>query len=181
MALVLEYLPIIAFFVFYKLADIYVATGVLMAGTVLQILGLKLLKHPMTTRHWVAPLVVLGFGTLTLVLHDDWFIKLKVSVIYGAIALFLLGSLLFKRNNPIRSLRGKDLNLPDFVWARLTLAWIAYCVTLACINLYIAHYWSQEAWVNFKVFGILIATFLFILCTELYLHRFINAEQDDQS
>ncbi|MDV6317056.1 inner membrane-spanning protein YciB [Idiomarina sp. HP20-50] len=178
MALLLEYLPIIAFFVFYKMADIYVATGVLMAGTVLQVIGLKLLKHPLTARHWILPAVVLVFGSITLLLHDDWFIKMKVSVIYIALALFLLGSILLKKRNPIKSLRGKDIELPDIIWLRLTYAWIIYCVALATVNLYIAEFWSQEAWVNFKVFGILIATFIFILCTELYINKFAEDKEN---
>lgn len=177
MALLLEYVPIIAFFVFYKLADIYVATGVLMAGTVLQVIGLKLLKYPLTTRHWVLPAVVLVFGSITLLLHDDWFIKMKVSVIYAALALFLAGSIILKKQNPIRSLRGKDMQLPDFVWLRLTYAWIIYCLFLAAINLYIAEFMSQEVWVNFKVFGILVATFVFIVCTELYIHKHTDNEE----
>ncbi|MFD2633294.1 inner membrane-spanning protein YciB [Idiomarina piscisalsi] len=180
MALLLEYIPIIAFFVFYKMADIYVATGVLMAGTVVQLIGLKLIRHPMTTRHWVLPLVVIGFGSLTLLLHDDWFIKMKVSVIYGAIALFLAGSLLLKKKNPIQSIRGKNIDLPDFVWIRLTYSWIVYCLFLAAINLYIAEFLSQEVWVNFKVFGILIATFLFILGTEIYINKYAEDEENTQ-
>ena len=177
MTLLLEYLPIIAFFVFYKVADIYVATGVLMAGAVVQVIGLKLLKHPLTTRHWVLPLVVIFFGSLTLILHDDWFIKMKVSAIYAAIALFLIGSLFLKKTNVIRSLRGKDIKLPDLIWLRLTYAWILFCLVLAALNLYIAEFWSQEAWVNFKVFGILAVTFLFVLGTELYIHKHTEEEE----
>lgn len=177
MALLLEYLPIIAFFVFYKLADIYVATGVLMAGTVLQLVGLKLLKQPITTRHWVLLLVVLLFGTVTLLLHDDWFIKMKVSVVYLAIAVMLIGGLLWKKRSPIQSMMGKDIQLPDIAWLRLTYAWVAYCLLIAGLNFYIAAYWTQEAWVNFKVFGIIGMTLIFTIGTGIYMYHHASDEE----
>jgi len=180
MALLLEYLPIIAFFVFYKVADIYVATGVLMAGTVLQILTLKLLKQPITTRHWVILAVVMVFGAVTLLLHDDWFIKMKVSVVYVAIALLLLGGLFWKKRSPIQSMMGKDIKLPDTAWLKLTYAWIVFCLALAALNLYIAEFWSQEAWVNFKVFGILGITLVFTIGTGFYMYRHASEEENTQ-
>lgn len=178
MALLLEYLPIIAFFVFYKMADIYVATGVLMAGTVIQLAGLKLLKQPLTTRHWIILAVVMVFGAITLFLHDDWFIKMKVSVIYVAIALTLFIGLVWKKRSPIQAMMGKDIKLPDFAWLRLTYAWIIFCLALAAVNLYIAEYWSQEAWVNFKVFGILGISLVFTIGTGFYMfHHAIDEEK----
>ncbi|RXS42045.1 septation protein IspZ [Idiomarina sp. 29L] len=178
MALLLEYIPIIAFFVFYKMADIYVATGVLMAGTVVQLLGLKLLRQPLTTRHWVLLAVVMVFGAVTLLLRDDWFIKVKVSVVYVAIALLLLGGLFWKKRSPIQSMMGKDIKLPDAAWLKLTYAWIVFCLALAALNLYIAEFWSQEAWVNFKVFGILGITLVFTIGTGLYMYRHASEEEN---
>ncbi|ASG65398.1 septation protein IspZ [Idiomarina piscisalsi] len=180
MALLLEYIPIIAFFVFYKMADIYVATGVLMAGTVVQLLGLKLLRQPLTTRHWVLLAVVMVFGAVTLLLRDDWFIKMKVSVVYVAIALLLLGGLFWKKRSPIQSMMGKDIQLPDAAWLKLTYAWIVFCLALAALNLYIAEFWSQEAWVNFKVFGILGITLVFTIGTGLYMYRHASEEENTQ-
>ncbi|MCA1767064.1 MAG: septation protein IspZ [Idiomarina sp.] len=178
MALLLEYLPIIAFFVFYKMADIYVATGVLMVGTVVQLLGLKLLKQPLTTRHWIILAVVMLFGAVTLLLRDDWFIKMKVSVVYVAIALLLFGGLVWKKRSPIQSMMGKDIKLPDFAWLRLTYAWIVFCLALAVLNLYIAEFWTQEAWVNFKVFGILGITLVFTIGTGVYMYRHSIEEEN---
>ncbi|MCK7459904.1 septation protein IspZ [Idiomarina aminovorans] len=178
MALLLEYLPIIAFFVFYKMVDIYVATGVLMVGTVVQLLGLKLLKQPLTTRHWVILAVVMVFGAVTLLLHDDWFIKMKVSVVYLAIALMLFGGLVWKKRSPIQSMMGKDIKLPNAAWSRLTYAWIVFCLFLAALNLYIAEFWSQEAWVNFKVFGILGITLIFTIGTGFYMYRHAIDEEN---
>lgn len=177
MALILEYLPIIAFFIFYKVADIYVATGVLMAGTLIQIIGLKLLKHPITNRHWVILSVVMLFGAVTILLRDDWFIKLKVSIVYLAIAALLLGGLVWKKRSPLQAMMGNDIKLPERAWTRLTYAWILFCSTLAAVNLYIAKYWTQDAWVNFKVFGILAITAVFTLATGVYMYRHAEHEE----
>lgn len=180
MALLLEYLPIIAFFVMYKLADIYVATAVLMAGTVIQLLGLKLLKHPITSRHWIILAVVMAFGAVTLLLRDDWFIKMKVSVVYVGIALLLLGGLLWKKRSPLQAMMGKDIQLPDIAWLRLTYAWIIFCLALAALNLYIAEYWTQAEWVNFKVFGILGITLVFTIGTGIYMYRHAQEQESKQ-
>ena len=76
MLLVLEYLPIVLFFIFYLLGDIFIATGVLMLGTVLQIIGMKFMREPVTARHWIIMWAVLIFGSITLFLHDEWFVKI---------------------------------------------------------------------------------------------------------
>lgn len=88
MLLVLEYLPIVIFFIAYLLGDIFLATAALMVATLLQVVIMKLLREPVTTRHWIVMWAVLLFGGVTLFLNDDWFVKIKVTVIYIAIALF---------------------------------------------------------------------------------------------
>jgi len=167
----LEYLPIVHFFVVYQIADIYQATAVLMAGTVIQMLGLRLLKEPLTARHWIILAVVLIFGAVTLFLRDDWFIKVKVSIVYAAIAVMLWGGLMWRKSSPLQAMLGNEIQLPPFAWRRLTYAWIVFSLCMAALNLYIAEYWSQEAWVNFKVFGILAITLIFTIFTGAYMFR----------
>lgn len=179
MVLLLEYIPIVLFFVVYKMADIYVATAVLMAATVVQMLGLKLLKEPLTARHWIILGVVLVFGAITLFLRDDWFIKLKVSIIYVGIALLLFGGLVWRKRSPLQAMLGNEIQLPDFAWKRLTYAWIVFSLALAAVNLYVAEFWSQEAWVNFKVFGILAITLIFTVFTGAYMFKHHTDREKD--
>lgn len=171
MLLFLEYLPLALFFLFYLMGDIFLATGVLMLGTVLQITALKFMKEIITPRHWIILWVVLVFGTITLLLHDEWFIKLKVSVIYVAIAAFLLGGLWWKKRSPLQAFLGEEINLPDFAWRRLTYVWVGFAIAVALVNLYIAQYWSLDAWVNFKVFGIIGATLVLSIFTGGYMFK----------
>lgn len=179
MVLLLEYLPIILFFIFYKMADIYVATGVLMAATVLQLVGLRLLREPLTPRHWVILGVVLVFGAVTLVLRDDWFIKIKVSIVYVAIALMLAGGLILRNKSPLQSMFGQEIQLPEFAWRKLTYAWVIFSLAMAALNLYIAESWSQEAWVNFKVFGTLALTLIFTVFTGAYMFKHHTDREKD--
>ncbi|MDN7126721.1 septation protein IspZ [Pseudidiomarina sp. 1APR75-33.1] len=179
MLFVLEYLPIALFFIFYLLGDIFLATGVLMLGTVLQLMALKFMREVITPRHWIILCVVLIFGTVTLLLRDEWFIKLKVSVIYVAIALLLLIGLWWKKRSPLQHFLGEEINLPDFAWRRLTYAWVIFSLSLAAVNLYIAEYWSLDAWVNFKVFGTLGATLVFTIFTGAYMFKHHTDREKD--
>ncbi|WP_127346438.1 inner membrane-spanning protein YciB [Pseudidiomarina mangrovi] len=171
MLFVLEYIPIALFFIFYLLGDIFLATAVLMLGTVLQIIGLKFMREIITPRHWIVLAVVLIFGAITLLLRDEWFIKIKVSVIYVMIAGFLLVGQMWKKRSPLQLLLGDEIKLPDFAWQRLTYAWVVFTLSLAAVNLYISETMSLDAWVNFKVFGILAATLVFTVFTGAYMFK----------
>lgn len=171
MLFILEYIPIALFFIFYLLGDIFLATAVLMLGTVLQIIGLKFMRELITPRHWIVLTVVLVFGAITLLLRDEWFIKIKVSVIYVMIALFLLVGQWWKKSSPLQLLLGNEIQLPDFAWQRLTYAWVGFTLALAAVNIYISETMSLDAWVNFKVFGILAATLVFTVITGAYMFK----------
>ncbi|RWU12364.1 septation protein IspZ [Pseudidiomarina gelatinasegens] len=179
MLLVLEYLPLILFFIFYLLGDIFIATGVLMIATVMQIIGMKFMREPVTPRHWIVMWAVLIFGSITLFLHDEWFVKIKVTVIYVAIALFLLVGLWWKKKSPLQSMLGSEINLPVFAWHRLTYAWVIFALSLAVINVYIAEAMSLDAWVNFKVFGILGATLVFSVFSGAYMFKHHTDREKD--
>ncbi|WP_404408075.1 septation protein IspZ [Pseudidiomarina marina] len=179
MLLVLEYLPIILFFLFYLLGDIFIATGVLMVGTVMQIVVMKFMREPVTMRHWIVMWAVLIFGSITLFLRDEWFVKIKVTVIYVAIALFLLIGMWWKKRSPLQSMLDSEINLPLFAWRRLTYAWVIFSLSLAIINVYIAEMMSLDAWVNFKVFGTLGATLIFSVFSGAYMFKHHTDREKD--
>ena len=98
----LDFLPIILFFAAYKLYGIYVATGVLMAATTAQMAILYFIDRKLSTMHKVTLALILIFGTLTLVLQDERFIKWKPTVLYGAMALALAVALWGMRKNVLQ-------------------------------------------------------------------------------
>lgn len=148
-----DFFPILLFFGAYKLYDIYTATAVLMVATVLQMAYVFKTQRRLDLMQKVTLVLVLGFGALTLGLHDERFIKWKPTVLYGAMTLGLATALWVFHKNVVRMLLGTQMELPDRVWGRLNLVWILYCAFMASINAYVAGYYSTEDWVNFKLWG----------------------------
>ena len=153
MRILLDFLPIVLFFGAYKLHDIYVATAVLMAATVVQTAIIYAIDRKIATMQKATLVMILAFGALTLYLHDERFIKWKPTVLYAAIALGLALAVWTFKKSFLKLMLGSQLELPDRVWMRLNVAWIVYCVFMAIINAYVAVYFSTEAWVDFKLWG----------------------------
>ncbi len=173
MKIILDFLPIALFFGAYKLYDIYTATAVLMGATVLQMATLWLIDRKLSTMHKVTLALILAFGTLTLLLHDERFIKWKPTVLYAAMAIGLAFSLWVLRKNFLKLLLGSQLELPEPVWTRLNLAWIVYCGFMSALNGYVAAFYSTETWVNFKLWGYAFPL-LFIVGQGLYIARHLK-------
>jgi intracellular septation protein len=176
MRFLIDFLPIVLFVGAYKLYDIYVATGVLMAATVAQMALIYALDRKLTTMHKITLLLILVFGTLTLVLQNELFIKWKPTVLYAAMAIGLSIALWTAKKNFLKLMLGSQLELPDPVWMRLNVVWIAYCLFMAAINGYVAAYFSTEAWVNFKLWGY-VFPLAFIIGQGLYIAPHLKAEE----
>ncbi len=170
--------PLILFFLAFKFADIYVATGTAMAAAVLQILWLRLTGRAIEPTHWINLTVIVVFGGATLLFHDDTFIKWKPTVLYWLFAAILMGARLFAGRNLMRRLMGEKIALPDRAWNRLNDSWAGFFVASGALNLYVAFSgrFTEAQWVNFKVFGLMILLLLFVVAQSLWLGRHIQAE-----
>ena len=177
MKLLLDFFPILLFFGAYKLYGIYTATAVLMAATVVQMTAIYVIDRKLQAMHKVTLALVLVFGTLTLLLQDERFIKWKPTVLYAAMGLVLAFALWVLKKNYLKALLGSQLSLPNSVWHRLNIAWVGYCLFMASINAYVAAYYSTEDWVNFKLWGYAFPL-AFILAQGVYISRHLNP--DDQ-
>ncbi|MBI2746952.1 MAG: septation protein A [Burkholderiales bacterium] len=176
MKILIDFFPILLFFGAYKFYDIYVATAVLMAATVLQTGLMYAIDRKLQTMQKITLALILVFGTLTLTLHDDRFIKWKPTVLYAAMALALAVALWALKKNYLKLLLGSQLELPDAVWMRLNVAWIVYCTFMAALNGYVAAFYSTEAWVNFKLWGYAFPL-IFIVGQGLYIARYLKTDQ----
>ncbi len=176
MKILIDFFPILLFFGAYKFYDIYVATAVLMAATVLQTGLMYAIDRKLQTMQKITLALILVFGTLTLALHDDRFIKWKPTVLYAAMAVALAVALWFMKKNYLKLLLGSQLELPDAVWMRLNVAWIIYCAFMAALNGYVAAFYSTEAWVNFKLWGYAFPL-IFIVGQGLYIARYLKTDQ----
>jgi len=182
MKIALDLFPILLFFAAYKMASIYEATAVLMAATVVQSLVMYRLDGKLATMQKVTLALILVFGSLTLFLQDDRFIKYKPTLLYACMALGLFVAQFVFKKNFLKTMLGSQVNLPDPNWQTLSSAWIAYCIFMSTLNAYVAYSYSTEDWVNFKIWGY-VFPLVFIVGTGLYIAKHVppteNSIKDD--
>jgi intracellular septation protein len=177
MRFLIDFFPILLFVAAYKLQDIYTATAVLMAATVLQTGIIYGIDRKLQTMQKVTLVLVLVFGVLTLVLQDERFIKWKPTVLYASMGIVLGAALWGWKKNFLQILLGSQLTLPTAVWGRLTVIWVGYFLFMAAINGYVAAYYSTEDWVNFKLWGYIFPV-VFIIGQGLYIARYIKDDSN---
>ena len=174
MKLLTDFFPIALFFVTFKLAGIYAATGVAIAATLLQIGWLYFRNGKVEPMQWISLVIIVLFGGATLVFHDDIFIKWKPTVLYWLMgAALVLGHVVMKRNF-LQTLMGSQIELPEAIWLRLLWVWSIFFVLMGVVNLWVAFNFDLETWVNYKLFGGMGLMLLFALAQAMYLSRYIN-------
>ena len=173
MRILIDFFPIALFVAAYKMYDIYTATAVLMAATLVQTGVIYAIDRKLQTMQKVTLVLVIVFGVLTLALHDERFIKWKPTVLYASMAIVLGAALWIWKKNFLQILLGSQLSLPDAVWTRLTAIWIGYFLFMAALNGYVAALYSTEDWVNFKIWGYAFPV-IFIVGQGLYISRYIR-------
>ncbi|MGH8250072.1 MAG: septation protein A [Steroidobacteraceae bacterium] len=174
MQLLFDFLPIFAFFLAYKLANIYVATMVLIVATVLQVSIHWLRTRRINPMHLVSAGLVLVFGGLTLLIRDTAFIMWKPTVVNWLFAAAFLVSLLPKFGDRplvqrLMSATDAEFKLSAVHWRRLNWMWIAFFLLMGAVNLFVFRYFDEATWVNFKLFGMLGLTFAFIVAQGFWI------------
>jgi intracellular septation protein len=177
MKLFLDFFPIILFFVAFKFAGIYVATGVAIAATILQIAWLRHSTGKVEPMQWVTLAVIVLFGGATIVLQNETFIKWKPTVLYWLMGGTLMAGQLVFRKNLLKSLMGSQLELPEPAWRVTNWSWIVFFALMGVVNLWVAFNFDTNTWVNFKLFGGLGLMALFVIGQALYLGRYLKADQ----
>ena len=152
--------PLLVFFVANAKFHLFVATGAFMAAIVAAMLASYVVTRHVPLMALVTGVVVIVFGTLTLVLHDETFIKVKPTIIYALFALVLGGGLLFGRSF-IAILFDQMFNLTPQGWRILTLRWALFFFALAVLNEIVWRTQTTDFWVAFKLFGVVPLTFVF--------------------
>ncbi|MGA1659874.1 MAG: septation protein A [Burkholderiaceae bacterium] len=170
--LLADWLPIILFFVAYKLPDLNVATAVAIVASALLMGWMRIRGLPIDKMQWLSLGLIVVFGGATLLLQDERFIKLKPSLLYGLFGLGLLIPQLFMGTRLIEKLLADKVQLPEAAWARLNAAWGLFFLFMAGLNLYVAAAFSTDTWVDFKLFGTIGLMLLFVLAQGVYISRF---------
>jgi len=181
MKFLFDLFPVILFFAAYKFADIYIATGVAIGATFLQIGWVHFRHGKVDKMLWISLGLIVVFGGMTLALRDPTFIKWKPTVLYWLFAAVLLGSALLFKKNLIRAMMEKQVALPDGVWGKLNLAWAGFFAFMGVLNLYVAYNFSEDAWVNFKLFGGMGLMFAFIIAQGLMLSKYMEEKEEKET
>lgn len=201
----IEFLPIILFFVAYKLYalipssiieslndimpftfipgnesdSIYFATLVAIIISGITVL-IHFIKHRgFNKKQTITFVLFVIFGGATLFLRDPTFIKWKLTVINLVFALLFFGSAIIGKKPLAQRFLGGAIEAPKTIWYKLNAAWIIFFISVAVINLYIAYNFSEEIWVNFKLFGMMGLTIIFIITQMLVLSRYIIVKTEE--
>ena len=174
MQALIDFIPLVAFALAYWLRDVYVATAVLMIAMPVMLLASRLVVGRVTRMQLLSTALVLGFGTLTLVLRDPRFIQWKPTIyLWGVAAVFLASSWIGREPLARRALgpvaEGREVTTTQ--WRRINWLWVGFHLVLGAINLLVARSAPEHVWVNFKVFGLTAALFLFFLAQAVWLQR----------
>jgi len=155
-------------------APILLATAIAMLASVLQIGYLLIRRKSVDAMLWISFIIISVFGSLTIYFHSETFIKWKPTVLYWCYgAALLMGQFIFKKNL-IRAAMESQLKLPDNVWAKLGLAWIAFCLVMGLANIFVAFNFSTDTWVNFKLISVVAVMPAFVIVQSLFLSKYME-------
>jgi len=177
MKLLTDFLPILLFFIAYKMFDIYVATAVAIAATFLHVAVTWLKTRKVAAMQLVTLAILVIFGGLTLYLHNEQFIQWKPTVINWIFGAAFLGSQFFGEKTVVERLMSTQINLPSQIWRRLNLSWVTFFLIMGGVNLYVMYNFDRDTWVNFKLFGMLGMTMVFLVMQSLFLARHIDVPE----
>lgn len=176
MKFLFDLFPVILFFAAFKFFGIFTATAVAIVATLAQIAYVKIRHGVVDKMLLISGVIITVFGGATLLLKDPKFIEWKPTVLYWLFATGLLGAQFFFNKNPMRSMMEKQIQLPDSIWAKVNFAWATLFVALGFINLYVAYNYSEDTWVNFKLFGITGIMFVFIILQTIFISKYLPKE-----
>lgn len=171
MQFLIDLLPVIAFFVAYKMAGIYVATGVLIVGVLIQTAVMWIRHRKVSGMMLTSAVLVLVFGGLTLLIHDATFIKWKPTIVNWLFAAAFVVSQYTRGPTIIQRMLGENVSLDDANWRRLNMMWVAFFLVAGALNLFVAYRFDEATWVNFKLFGLMGLTLLFALAQGVWISR----------
>jgi len=183
MNMLLEWSPLIVFFVGFKLLGIYWATAALMIAFLLQLVVHRLRTGEFKTMHIITTAVAVGLGSATLLLHDSRFIQWKPTVLLALAATAFFGSM-FVGKQPIarrmlESVFNEPLDVSPRAWWLINSLWAGWLALLAIANIYVARNFDEKIWVNFKVFGITAAMMVFMVPQVFWLSSKTKTAQSD--
>jgi intracellular septation protein len=174
MKLLFDLFPVILFFIAFKLYGIYVATAVAIVASILQVAYVYAKNKRVEKMHIITLALIIILGGATLIFQDEAFIKWKPTVVNWGFALIFLGSHFIGQKPIIRRMMDQAISLPDRIWLNLSYMWIVFFIFSGIANIYVAYQYDTDTWVNFKLFGLMGLTLVFIIVQGIYISRYIK-------
>ncbi|RZU44887.1 intracellular septation protein [Fluviicoccus keumensis] len=172
----LDFIPLFVFFGAYHLYGIYTAAAALIISSVVVYAGIFLMARKLEKGQWFTLIATIAFSSITLLLHDETWLKWKAPVINWVFALVFLGSQLAGRKPLAKAMLEQALEMPDSLWNRLNLAWVAFFAVMGGLNAWVAFHYPAY-WVDFKVLGSLGFTIAFLIGQLMLLSRYLKNEE----
>ncbi len=191
---ILEFIPIVLFFVTYKmdgttvelfefshqLDGIYSATAVLMIATLFYVAVVWLVKRHIEQKIWWMLVAVVAFGSLTLLFRNELFIQWKPTVFNWGLAVLLIGKMIFTKKNMLEQMLGSQLQMPHKAWHNLNLLWITQFIVVGALNIYVAFNFSEAFWVSYKLYSSIGFTLFLMISSALIVTPYLKEQTNNQ-
>lgn len=185
MKLFFDFLPVALFFIAYKfgggiyhwdgqeydIKGIYIATLVIIIASIMQVTITWFLTKKVEKSYLITLFLVIVLGGLTLWLQNPKFIYWKPTAVNWLFALAFVIAMAFTKRSLLERMLSKHIQMPSPIWFRLNIAWILFFIGSGLANLYVAFNFPEATWVNFKLFGLLGLTIVFIIAQSIYLAK----------
>ena len=174
-----DFFPVLAFFITYYVAPdrsqaIYMATAAAIAAGVIQVSAWWLIKRRFERMHVITLAIILVLGTATLLTRNKFFFMWKPTAVNWLFALVFLGSEIIGSKPMVQRMMDHAITAPLNVWTTLNRSWVIFFIMMGALNLYVAYNFAEQTWVNFKMFGILGITILFVIGQAIYMSRYAS-------
>ena len=172
----IDFIPLIVFFVAYKMQGIYVASAALLGVSVVVYGLLAIVQRGLEKAQGITLVAVVVFCSLTLFFQNESILKWKAPIANFVMALLFLGSQFFGHSNLVKRMMGHVVVLPERIWSTLNYSWVMFFLITGGANLYVA-FQFHEIWVDFKVFGSLAMTLVFMVLQAIFfLAKYVKAQ-----
>lgn len=181
MKLLFDLLPIILFFIAYKLYNIFVATTFAIVAVIAQI-GVTLFRKKRPDMMQLVTLVmVIVLGGATLFFRNEMFIKWKPTVVYWLLGAIFAGSQFIGSRTLVQKMLEKSLTLPKNAWILLNTSWYCFFFIMGILNLAVVYLFDTDTWVNYKLFGTLGLTLVFVIIQGILVSRFLPHKSQENN
>ncbi len=182
MKFLFDFFPVLFFYIAYNVGKKYTgevdsiifATAILMAATIVQVTITWVRHKKVEKMHVIVLVLAIIFGGATIYFREPAYLIWKVTLANWLFAVVFLSSHFIGHTPIVKRMMQKTIELPDIIWDRLSYMWISFFIIIGVINLVVANNYSFDAWVDFKLFGLLGLTFLFVIIQTAYLSRHIK-------